>query len=844
MPRLRDLEAAREQVRAACDLISVMGSYGHEFKTIAADNEVTTCPFHAESEPSLAVSVSKQVYYCYGCKEKGDVFRFVQAMDGISHVDAIRRLAEFGGVDLRPFESPASPEEREAARLYTLTTRVAQICYDQREARKFKSWRVERVFREQILAEYSVGYASKPVIVPGSEEDLESLGMGPERRNQWSDVIVVPLRNEYGQVAAFRNRPLSGAKTVAARKAYPLSVPPLYGFWEAKQAIRKSGRAIIVEGEGDVWQMRAHGYECVLAAMGSTLPDEAFAFLVERGVREVIVMPDADQAGRFFAQTVAKTRVAGLQIKIATLHDGDPDDVLLQDPTLVEQAIKTARFGIDYRVEEALDRELLTITDKLEVLEELRPVFATVTLAEEQMAARLLSERLGIDETYVVDFYKETSDETASLNDTKSERIVLAGMLVGDVFTGEATLALTSADFHLKRHQQIFEAVSTLYRDGHAVSLETVEIQLDRMAAEQAIRYLAGLKVSGNGVGPFMLEALKEKSQRRQARDVAREIGARVTNPTIPASQILQTAMSSLAKVVVGNQREPEMRTVVDSELRRIHARMQDPNVIVGLDLGTDWQSLNRSIHGLQPGRYFVFAAPSNDGKTCASVCFMSRLAIDLGTPTLALTFETGRESLIQRLIAHRSGVELEKMATGYLSGRDLELVHEAGSRIAAAPLFIEERGRVFEEAQAIIQHNIISRGVRVVFVDYIQLMYLTNNRGVARHQELGDISRGFLEIAMDTGVDIIALAQLNREGSKKGTASSHTDIGEAFKISQDADIFVSFAAKTREEIEMDGAELGNRRAIINKNRKDGPVGVSFHMMADTKVQRIYEIPT
>jgi replicative DNA helicase len=140
----------------------------------------------------------------------------------------------------------------------------------------------------------------------------------------------------------------------------------------------------------------------------------------------------------------------------------------------------------------------------------------------------------------------------------------------------------------------------------------------------------------------------------------------------------------------------------------------------------------------------------------------------------------------------------------------------------------------------AILRHDVLKRGTRLAVVDYIQLMHMAEADGrLRRDQELGQISRGFLELAKELDITLLVLAQQNREAVKAGS-NEGTGIGESFKIYQDADVFITFREKSKEEIEADGPEKGNRRMKLSKHRH-GKGGVEINMIADLDVMRLRE---
>jgi replicative DNA helicase len=184
--------------------------------------------------------------------------------------------------------------------------------------------------------------------------------------------------------------------------------------------------------------------------------------------------------------------------------------------------------------------------------------------------------------------------------------------------------------------------------------------------------------------------------------------------------------------------------------------------------------------------------------------------------------------------------VESDKVVTGYINKNEADLVHEAAATIAASRLVMTERGRTFEEFSSILRADVLKRGTRIAFVDYLQLMHMAGaDHRLRRDQELGLISEGMLALTKELDITLIALAQQNRSGAKSGT-NSKEDIGESYKIIQDADAAIIFREKTKDEIEADGPEKGNRVMTLDKHRH-GKGGVTVNLIADLDVMRIRE---
>lgn len=854
MQRIKDIATVRELIRQEAKLEDIAKlMYGVDLRPSGSDDLKAKCPFHEEDTASFGIRKSKQLYHCFGCKEGGDVFKFVQSMDNCEHIEAVRKLAEFARFDLGPYKEAYTEADRKIQEYYNINADVMELAALQRASDEFKTWVATRKFDLKILEEYGVGYnadALGPESVPAADSSqANSLGLG--RNGAWQNVIVVPVRDPYGRVTGFRNRlldPNSTIKLIGPDQSHPLPVPQIYGLYEARKHIRQAGHLILVEGEPDVWQMASHGYRNVASMQGTKLNNEMIQQLESLSINKITILADNDDTGRKFARAVAQGRHGNALVKIATLSGNfkDPDEFLLgagTDP--IDQALAGARYTFEYLVDTVCDSiEGRRQTDKLDVLNEVKPHAIVATELEREFISRLLADRLGLDYSIILDFFREGDAATpASLHNVHAERVVLKRMLTDDNFVGEGLVALKSNDFYLSSHRSVFEAIGKLYRKQETINEDTVRTFVENQTGTTQVGLFGGLLAQSldTSSADYLLADLRDKSIRRNVQAKARDAVNRLGDTRQDAKGIVQSLSSELAASVVGHGNVMVTAgQIVQERMNMMHQRMKNPSAIIGYDIGADFPVLNATLHGLQTKRYIVVSAPSGAGKTAFMCCLLRQLGVNLQVPSLAFSFETGAESLTDRLVSGDSGVEADKIITGYLTAEEAKYVHASAARVAASPLIITERGLDFDECAALIRHDVLRRGTKVVAVDYIQLMTLMSAGNIRRDQELGLISRGFLELAKELDIVLIVLAQQNRE-AVKGGSNEGTGIGESFKIFQDSDVFITFREKTKDEITADGPDKGNRRMKLPKHRH-GKGGVEFDVMADLAVMRMWQV--
>ena len=288
---------------------------------------VGLCPFHDDRHPSLYVNVKEQYYKCFACGEGGDLFKFVQKMEGCDFSGALKILAGWYGLsetdDYRPAKFP--PERKRTQPVSEELVSQLHIDVLLRSCRMFLDLLEEYQPEDEMLREtykaFEVGLA--PASLPSDYKN-------------YCNRIVFPIRNEWGELVAFAGRYRGETKGTDIRKYINSSTSPiyhkseiLYGLYQAQEAIRQHKFVYITEGYKDVLAMHAAGFRNTVALCGTALTEQHVA-LLSRYTRYAIVMLDGDDAGQ-----TNGIKSAGLLIqkgfsvgRIVLNPEHDPDSLL------------------------------------------------------------------------------------------------------------------------------------------------------------------------------------------------------------------------------------------------------------------------------------------------------------------------------------------------------------------------------------------------------------------------------------------------------------------------------------------------------------------------------------
>ena len=417
-----------ERVKQAADIVEVVSA--HTDLRRQGARYVGLCPFHDERTPSFSVEPQEKLYHCFGCGVGGDVIKFIEEKDGLGFAEAVEVLADRYGVELeREQEDPRAEAKRQRRRrLEELLDRAASFyssyLWESEEAGKARDYLAGRGLKEEVLRSFGVGYAPSAwdkLLVRGqragfSVEELRGVGLVQKGRSggeydRFRERIMFPIRDRRGRVLGFGGRAMrsdQGAKYVnTAETEFFHKSQILYGVDQAKAAIAKAGRAVVVEGYTDVLALHQAGIEEAVGVMGTAITGEQVAALSGM-VDEVVLALDADSAGQeamLRAQHVAAGR--RMRLRVAGMSAGeDPAEMMVaaEGPDRFRGIVEKAEELTAFQVGLVLGRtDIGSPVARDQALAEVAPVLAGMgeTAGREDLVRRV-AERLDLDPAMVM----------------------------------------------------------------------------------------------------------------------------------------------------------------------------------------------------------------------------------------------------------------------------------------------------------------------------------------------------------------------------------------------------------------------------------------------------------
>ncbi|MCG6533621.1 MAG: DNA primase [Syntrophales bacterium LBB04] len=410
-----------EEIKTKADIVELVSEYVTLKK--AGRNFLGLCPFHKEKTPSFTVSRDKQMFYCFGCGEGGHVFTFLMKMSNMTFPEAARYLARKTGTVIP--DRAMTDEERQQYGIREQINRVneaAMECFGKTlfspTGTGAREYLKKRGIKEDVVREFRLGFADEgwrtlrdyfsrkkvPLAVVSQAGLIVAKTEGDgDFYDRFRGRLIFPIEDVSGRVIAF------GGRIIGAGEPKYLNSPEtpvfskgrnLYGLNRAKENIRKSGYAILVEGYFDLISLWNVGIDNCVATMGTALTKEQVE-LLRRYTGHVVALFDPDEAGRkALEKSLLLFLTGGLQAKAVVLPEGyDPDDYVRKfGGASLREIIAQAPSLVDYYIENIVGKRA-TLEEKRDAVKEAMAFVSNLDDAiEKNLFFKRIAEKLGIDE--------------------------------------------------------------------------------------------------------------------------------------------------------------------------------------------------------------------------------------------------------------------------------------------------------------------------------------------------------------------------------------------------------------------------------------------------------------
>ena len=437
-----------EQLKSSIDIVKVVGEYVRLRRVGATGRYLGLCPFHQEKTPSFNVHQARQFYKCFGCGAGGDALKFVMEVDGLTFPEALKLLAERNGIPMPKRNEYSDADSRLRAALLEMHARAAELyqaALRGPQGGEARAYLARRGVSPEIIDAFQLGFSDpagqaltrRLTEERFSPEQLQTSGLC-RRRDDGSGFfdsfrgrLMFPIHNESGKVIGFGGRAmkeddqpkyLNSPETPIYRKT-----STLYNLHRAREAMRRSNRAVLVEGYMDVIGAYAADVREVVASCGTALTNPQVR-AIHRHADTVVVNFDPDDAGGNAAERAIQLLLdEGLHVRVLTLDGGlDPDEYVKQNGAAAYRARLDAAPGyFHWLADRARAKfDMRGAEGRMDAFKFLLPAVQKISDKLERAAvANDIAGYLGVDPGLVLDqFKKAAAQRRGGLPDTAGSR--------------------------------------------------------------------------------------------------------------------------------------------------------------------------------------------------------------------------------------------------------------------------------------------------------------------------------------------------------------------------------------------------------------------------------------
>lgn len=473
------MEDQVEEIKRKTDIVGVVGSYvvlkkmGRHHKGL--------CPFHSEKTPSFMVNEEMGLYKCFGCGAGGDVIKFLMEIEGIEFREALERLAEKAGVKLVSRRRDDNDERAKMLEVMDLAARYYHwLLMEGNAGAAAREYLKGRKINEKLMETFNLGFAMQSwegvvnylIKKKGySEELLEKVGLVSRKSKEggvydkFRGRIMFPLQDAGGKVVGFTGRILpslakddepkymNSPETALYHKSRML-----YGFFQAKKAIREKKRVVLVEGQMDCISSFASGVTETVAVGGTALTEDQIELLA-RLADKIYLSMDADEAGSVaIKRSVELAEKRGMNIKVVQIEGGkDPDEIARKSPEkwreLVEKSVDVYEFIMDGAFKKF---DVTKVDGVKKITEEVVPFLAKIENdVVREVWAKRLADKIGVALKGVMGEIEKkiAGKQESKIADDKKEEVVekrivkLARRLIGLLILKQEAVKIVSPWF-------------------------------------------------------------------------------------------------------------------------------------------------------------------------------------------------------------------------------------------------------------------------------------------------------------------------------------------------------------------------------------------------------------
>lgn len=411
----------------------------------------------------------------------------------------------------------------------------------------------------------------------------------------------------------------------------------------------------------------------------------------------------------------------------------------------------------------------------------------------------------------------------------EAEMAVLGSMLLDEEAVSVAVEKLDSGCFYKNTHRKIFQTISDLFNANKAVDLITL---IDALKKDGCLD-----EVGGASYLTSLANAVPTSANINHYANIVREryILRTLINNSTKIISVCHESQGNIAEVVdtaerlifeVSDRKNQgtylQLKEIVKDSIEAIDRLYQNKAHVTGIPSG--YVDFDIKTAGLQPSELIIIAGRPSMGKSAFAIGIAEYAGVIEKVPTAIFSLEMSKEQLVQRMLCSHARVDAHKVRTGYLAVSDWPRLTAAAGKLSEAPIFIDDTPAIsVMELRAKARRLKSHHGIKLIILDYMQLMRGSAMNMESRQQEISEISRSLKALARELSVPVIAISQLSRAvESRTDHRPQLSDLRESGAIEQDADVVVLIL---REEYYNPSPDNQGVAEVIIAKQRNGPVG-------------------
>ena len=411
----------------------------------------------------------------------------------------------------------------------------------------------------------------------------------------------------------------------------------------------------------------------------------------------------------------------------------------------------------------------------------------------------------------------------------EAEQSVIGSMLMDREAVIAASEIITGSDFYQQQYGIMFDAMVELFNEGKPVDLVTLQDRLKEkdvppeVSSLDFVRDIITIVPTSANVKSYAT-IVSEKAVLRRLIKTTEEIANTCYAGKEPLENILADTEKSIFDLLQnkGGQEFVPIKQVAINVLEKIEDAYKNQGTVTGIPSG--FIDLDYKLSGFQPSDFILIAARPSMGKTAFVLNVVDYVSVRKNLPCMVFSLEMSKEQLVNRMLSMESNVDSQKLRTGTLTDSDWDAVVEGIGIIGNSKLIIDDTpGISIAEMRSKCRKYKLEHDLKLIIIDYLQLMSGSGKGSDSRQQEISDISRSLKALARELSVPVIALSQLSRAVEQRPDHRPMlSDLRESGAIEQDADVVMFIY---RDDYYNHDSEMKGISEIIIAKQRNGPIG-------------------